>query len=504
MARRSHVPPICVSLGFPDPEPLLRCALLEIGKGNRFFEIRLDHFRNPETGLDCISQLRQAAPGVQILATCRSHECGGNFRGPAERQFRLLADAVRHGVHWVDLEVELAERASTQAAQLHARTQLIISYHNFESTPSLDRILRRLQRHPATAYKIATTARKPSDNWRLLDFTRRNFRCRLITLAMGEMGLCTRVLSIMYGGLYSYAAPSCGQPTAAGQLTSDELRHLYRVEKLSRSTKVYGVIGDPIGHSISPDIHNHAFEACRLDAVYLPFWVPRGQLGDFFHLATGIGLAGCSVTIPHKQSVMRYLDKIEPLAVRIGAVNTVWKKQGRWRGTNTDVDGVLIPLERRTPVSGARVLIAGSGGAARAAAFALSSQRAQVFITARNLQKAREIARACGGQVISREQAEQQEFDILIHATPLGMHPHPEGCFFDGRIPARIVFDMVYRPVETTLLRRAREQGKMTISGLEMLIEQAVRQFEIWTGREAPRAVMEQAAQRAVGLLPPE
>src|ERR1700682_563742 len=306
-------------------------------------------------------------------------------------------------------------------------------------------------------------------------------------LTMGEAGLATRVLGTSWGALYTYAAPNCSEGTASGQVSARQLRHLYRVEKFSRQAKIYGVIADPVRHSISPAVHNRAFQAKRMDAVYLPFLVHPVQLKDFLMLADKLPVAGFSVTIPHKQKIMRYLDIVDPLARRIGAVNTVWRKAGKWRGTNTDAEGVTVPLGKRIRLAKSSVLLVGNGGAARGAAFALVDAGAKVSIVGRNPDRVRSLAKACGGEPLLREQAEARKFDAVVHATPLGMYPNTEGCFFQNSIPADLVFDMVYNPIETVLTRHAAQQGLTVISGLQMFVEQAVRQFEIWTGCSAPR-----------------
>ncbi|MGH9659509.1 MAG: shikimate dehydrogenase family protein, partial [Bryobacteraceae bacterium] len=192
------------------------------------------------------------------------------------------------------------------------------------------------------------------------------------------------------------------------------------------------------------------------------------------------------------------IDLIEPVARRIGAVNTVWRRGGKWRGANTDAAAVAGPLARHLNLAKSSVLIAGNGGAARGAACALAEAGAKVSLTGRNIDRVRALAKTCGAEALSREQAEAARFDALVHATPLGMFPHIEGCFFRDSLPAGIVFDMVYNPLETVLLRRAREQRKVVINGLEMFVEQAVRQFEIWTGESAPRPAMEKAAREAL------
>jgi 3-dehydroquinate dehydratase/shikimate dehydrogenase len=204
------------------------------------------------------------------------------------------------------------------------------------------------------------------------------------------------------------------------------------------------------------------------------------------------------VTIPHKQKVLRYLDVVDPLARRIGAVNTIWRKSGKWRGANTDAEAITIPLARKLRLPKSSVLLVGNGGAARGAAYALVGSGAKVSIVGRNPDRVRSLAKACGAEPLLREQIQARKFDALVHATPLGMYPHVDGCFFPDSLPAELVFDMVYNPLETALLRRATEQGLTVISGLQMFLEQAARQFEIWTGSSAPRAVMEKAAMEAL------
>jgi 3-dehydroquinate dehydratase / shikimate dehydrogenase len=405
---------------------------------------------------------------------------------------------VRNGAQAVDVEVETAEASRDALAQFRGRAQVVVSYHNYEATPPMDTIVNRMMKVQADAYKIVTTARKPSDNVRVLAAAKALPKQRMVVLAMGELGFPTRVLSPVFGGAYTYAAPMCAEGTAAGQVSARYLRHLYRVEKLKKSAKIYGVIADPVRHSISPTVHNRAFQSRRVDAVYLPFLVSPACLRDFFVMAERLPLAGFSVTIPHKQKIIRYLDCVDPLAKRIGAVNTVWRKAGKWRGTNTDAAGVTAPLARALRLQNASVLIAGNGGAARGAAYALSEAGAKIALVGRNPDRVRALSKITGAEPLLREQLNGRKFDIMVHATPLGMHPHVNECFFEGKIPAEVVLDMVYNPMETLLVRRAREQGCTVVPGLEMFLEQAVRQFEIWTGETAPRAVMQKAAVEAL------
>ncbi|MFB3829463.1 MAG: shikimate dehydrogenase [Bryobacteraceae bacterium] len=492
------LPRVCIALGLPDTGKLLDHARREVEAGETFLEFRLDYLDRPECGAEAIRRFLDQFPECTVLATCRRHQNAGRFNGSIEEQIRILDLAVRQGAQAVDVEIETAEAAPERLNVLRGRAYLVVSYHNYEGTPALDPVLGRMMRIPADVYKLVTTARKPTDVGRVLALAKEHSKTPLVVLAMGELGFPARVLSTACGGLYTYAAPVAAEGTAAGQVCARQLRHLYRVEKLGKATKVYGVIADPVRHSISPAIHNRAFQAKRLEAVYLPFLVQPPQLRDFFALAGKLPISGFSVTIPHKQKVIRYLDVVEPLARRIGAVNTVWRKAGKWRGTNTDAAGVTGPLSRRMRLRNASVLIVGNGGAARGAAFALAEAGARLAVVGRNPDRVRALAKSCNAEALAKEQLESRYFDAIIHATPLGMFPRVSECYFNGSIPADIVFDMVYNPLETVLIRLAREQGKTVIPGLEMFIEQAVRQFEIWTGETAPRSLMEKTAAEAL------
>ena len=498
MAQTRLFPRICIALGLPDVQTLLDHARREAAAGETFLEFRLDFLEDPAKGVEAIPAFLEEFPECTILATCRRHQNHGKFNGSIEEQLAILDLAVRHGAHAIDVEIESAAAAQERLAQFRGRTQIVVSYHNFEATPPMEPILNRVMRVPADAYKVVTTARKPSDNVRVLAAAKEVTRQPLVVLAMGELGFPTRVLSPVFGGAFTYAAPMCASGTAAGQVSARSLRHLYHVDKLKKTTKIFGVIADPVRHSISPAVHNRGFQARRLDSVYLPFLVSPAALRDFFSMAERLPLAGFSVTIPHKQKIIRYLDSVDPLARRIGAVNTVWRKAGKWRGSNTDAAGVTGPLQRLMRLQSASVLIVGNGGAARGAACALFDAGAKISVVGRNADRVRALAKICGGEPLLREQLAGRKFDAIIHATPLGMYPHVNECFFEGEIPGEVVFDMVYNPLETVLIRRARQQGKTVVPGLEMFIEQAARQFEIWTGETAPRAVMQKAALEAL------
>jgi 3-dehydroquinate dehydratase / shikimate dehydrogenase len=499
MARFNGLPRVCIALGFSDPGRLLECARREVASGEEFLEFRLDYLPDPRKGVEAIRSFLELHPDCAVMATCRRHQNHGRFNGSIDEQLHVLAGAIEAGAKAIDLEIETAEVVPAERlSAFRGETHLVISYHNFSGTPAMEVVLRRMLRIPADAYKLVTTANKPSDNLRVLALAKSHPRVPLVLLAMGEIGFPTRVLSAAYGGMFTYAAPAAAEGTAAGQVCARMLKQFYRIDRLTKTTKAFGVIADPVRHSISPAVHNRAFQARRINAVYLPFLVSGGQLKDLFILADKLPLSGFSVTIPHKQKILRYLDLVDPTTRRIGAANTVWRKGGKWRGTNTDVHGVIEPLSKVMRLPKSTVLLIGNGGAARSAAFALSGAGAQLSIVGRNADRVRALAKASGAEALDRDALPGRHFDALIHATPMGMFPHVNECYFQDAIPADVVFDMVYNPLETVLIKKAKEQGKTVIPGLDMFLEQAARQFEIWTEDSAPRPVMQRAAMESL------
>jgi 3-dehydroquinate dehydratase/shikimate dehydrogenase len=494
MTQRRALPRICIALGLPDVPRLLEQARREAESGENFLEFRLDYLPDPMQGARSIADFLSNYPNCTVLATCRRHQNHGRFNGSVEEQLRILEEAIRQGARAVDIEIETAELIQDRCAEIRARAYLIVSWHHFETTPPLDPVLKRMQKIPADVYKVVSTARKPTDTGRILAASRLSPKIPLVTLAMGEIGFPSRVLSTALGSIFTYAAPAHIQGTASGQVNARQLRSLYRTDKFSKSAKIFAVVADPVRHSVSPHVHNRAFQSRRIDAVYVPLLVNPHQLRDFFQFAEQLPLAGFSVTLPHKRRIMRYLDQIDPVARRIGAVNTVVRKAGKWRGLNTDAEAVSGPLSKILNLQKATALIIGNGGAARGAACALADAGTRVALTGRNPDRVRALARLVNGEPMSHDQVLMRHFDVVINATPIGMWPNINDCVFEDKIPGDVVFDMVYNPLETLLVRRAREQGKQVIPGVKMFIEQAVRQFEIWTGESAPRAAMESAA----------
>jgi 3-dehydroquinate dehydratase / shikimate dehydrogenase len=313
---------------------------------------------------------------------------------------------------------------------------------------------------------------------------------------MGDIALPARVLALRRRSALAYAPVEVA--TAPGQISLRAMKEIYRADRISSRTSVYGVIGDPIGHSLSPHLHNAGFRARTVDAVFLPFLVR--DLRDFLSVVNEFKISGFAVTIPHKQVILRHLDGCDPVADSIGAVNTVVVRgNGKLYGYNTDYIGVLRALERKIPLHGSRVLILGAGGSARAVAFALAQAGTAVCVCARRPRQAVALARSVGGQAVPRTRLRTEFFDAIVNTTPVGMYPHVTESPLGAReLNCHLLFDLIYRPRVTKLMQLAADRRIEIVSGLDMFIAQGTAQWEIWMGERAPIALMRRAVVRAL------
>ena len=462
------------------------------------FELRLDHLQEFAQIDFLLRRMLSHLHFPQAIATCRREAAGGAFKGTVAEQTAVLRAAVRAGCQWVDLEVESVGKASSSLLEQFQPARVIASYHDYRKTPSLGPLYRQLARLPVDMVKVATHAQGLRNNLQIRQLlkTYHQRSPKLVALAMGPSGIPSRLLGLLWGSAITYASPG-NHAVVPGQVSAEIMRSVYRVDRLDRRTRLYGVVGSCASMSLSPAMQNAAFQAKHVNAVFLPCETP--QLPDFLAVARRAGLMGFAVTMPYKSAILRALDWTDPLASRIGACNTVAVQGGKWKGWNTDAAAVVEVLTKRLRLSGSRVLILGAGGAARAAAYALHAEGATVIVAARREEMGRRLARAVSGEAVSWEGAEGQDVDIVINASPVGMYPHVDASPLDlARLRTNLVFDMVYYPLETRFITEARGRGLITISGLEMLVAQGARQFEIWTGLAAPRALMEQAARQVL------
>lgn len=491
---------ICVAITGNTAEAMIRKAEAAL-EDVSFLEFRLDYLEDPLFALPSFRALLARRPNIMAIATCRRSASGGRFHGSTDDERHILLQAAQAGFPLLDLEIESAEAISAdELNQLRSSAaNLIISYHDFAATGDLDSVLDRMRSLDPDLMKIVPTAQSLADNLALFQTLKRaGSGERILAMCMGERGLVSRVLGPRFGSAFTFASTAEGEASAPGQLTARTLLDLYRLDQIDQTTRIYGVAGSHVRSSLSPLMHNTAFRSQGVNAVYLPLQVDA--VDDLVRLTRELPLDGLSVTMPYKQQILPYLDGCDALSRRIGAVNTVLRtRDGTLHGSNTDVAGVTDPLEQRLSLRGARVLLLGAGGAARAAAFGLVDKGATVAILNRTHEPARKLASECGATVLDRNELARERFDVLVNATPLGMSG------FSDALPLRpeelrtnLVFDLVYNPLETPLLRLAREQGLATISGLEMFVAQGARQYELWTGSAAPGSTMHEAVENAL------
>lgn len=447
-------------------------------------ELRLDTVRDPSAA-GALSGRRLPA-----IVTCRPEWEGGCFAGSEADRKRLLGDALSLGAEYVD--VEWRSGFDDLIARDGGR-RIVLSSHDFDGVPAdLAARMRAMRATGAEVVKVAVMPRTLSDTLTLLPLASPD--APTVLVAMGEAGIASRVLPERFGSCWTYA----GDGAAPGQVPANRLLDEYGFRRLSARTRIYGVVGRPVGHSVSPAMHNAAFRAAGLDAVYLP--LAAASLDDFFTFADALVVDGASVTSPFKLEACERADERDEISGRIHSANTLKRDGRRWLARNTDVAGFLGPLERVANLSGARTTVLGAGGAARAAALALMSAGADVRVSARRLQEAARVARLVGA-TSAPWPVEAGSWDILVNTTPVGTFPDVQATPFDGPFTGHLVYDLVYNPPETRLVREAAAAGLRTLGGLDMLVAQAERQFEWWTGLEPSGRLMRAAARARLDTL---
>lgn len=489
---------VCVAVIASNPDELIEKAE-NLARDNSFLELRLDYIPRPATALARLREFMETHPHITVIATCRRAAAGGKFQGSIAAQLEILAKAAAVGCQLIDIELQTAVRLKpAQLEKMRAKAAIVLSFHDFKATEKLDETLKKMAAYPADFYKVVGTARSLYDNVTMMRFLERHHDDHaLVGLCMGEQGIISRVLAVRAGSRFTFAAVTATERTAPGQVTAQELRSTYRIDQVDAATKVFGVVGDPISHSLSPAIMNAALRRENVNGVFLPLHAK--SLKDLLACMREIPIQGLAVTMPYKEDILPFLDNTDPFTTKIGACNTVVRSQdGKLYGFNTDTSGVVRPLEQRMTLNDARVLVLGAGGAARAAVFGLRERGAQVFILNRSLPAAQKLARQAKARTIKRADLKKLDFDVIINATPVGMGNNHESPLNADEIKAQYVFDMVYDPAETKLIQLARLRGAQVILGREMFVHQAARQFEIWTGKPAPREDMMRIVQFAL------
>ena len=502
---------ICVSICEETVEKLMA----ELRRAEEFadvIEIRLDGLKVEHIG----NALDQLSSEKSILLTVRPENQGGKINNNIRGRISLwtsfaMNKNIDHRTVWIDHESDLT--AWQEWMPWTDDLFVIRSQHHFDGVPDrLDSVYERIVSDTQTG-KIAVHAKEVTDTiglWNLLERANKAGN-RFIPIAMGEAGKWTRILGLAHGSFMTYASLETGRETAPGQVSVEDMIEVFRVKEIDRSTAVYGIVAGNTSYSVSPWMHNAGFKAAGLNSVFVPLQV--ADLEAFMKRMVlpetrevDLNFKGFSVTNPHKRSIIPYLDEVDATAAKIGAVNTVRIEDGKLFGYNTDAPGFIEPLKRAFgDLTGHRVLVFGAGGAARACIFAMKNEGAVVTVTARNVEKGQTVADEFEVEYRppSDEKPAADDFEIVVNATPLGTAGNSEqfAVLDSAQMKGlKLVYDLIYNPVETTLIREAKAAGVPTIGGLEMLIAQGGKQFEIWTGLPGPAEEMTAAVRKRLNI----
>ncbi len=437
-----------------------------------------------------------------VLMTARRREDGGRWMKSEEERQMFLRSVIAAGVEYVDLEDDIADQIPR-----YGKTKRVISHHNMESTPdNLEELHERMSKLDPDIVKIATMATSFRDNVRMMNLVK-NAKIPTIGICMGEIGVITRVMANRLGSPFTYATFSEDKAIAPGQLNWKEMSSLYAYDTIDEHTKLFGVVADPVAHSYSPLIHNKAFKKIGLNARYLPFRVAKSDLPAFMDSIDELGIHGISITIPHKSAAMDYCTQVEASASGIGAINTMVTSDGNRIGYNTDyraamdciMEAFKLDPEVKHSMHGITALVLGAGGVTRAIAWGLKQRGAEVTVSSRTEDRARSLAGELGCRYVLWDDRYDNKYRLLINGTPVGMHPDVDTSpYMESALnPLMVVFDTVYNPENTMLVKYARRQQARVITGVDMFVRQAAYQFKLFTGREAPSGLMRETIKQA-------
>ncbi len=481
---------ICVAISEADAASAIAVAREAIARGAECLEFRFDHMPMLPDDLTPFQQLE-----VRRIATLREREQGGEWEGTNEKKWEFLWRAARAGF---DIDLELGHPLVNRTHLLKP-AKVIVSYHDNKKTPQVARIIESLVECSARSdmAKAAYSVRTMHDLAQLVEATDwfSLSRERYTVIGMGEMGMVTRVLAHRMGSVLSYASVSPGKETAPGQLDLETSKWL------GKEPVVTGIIGNPLDHTLSPLMHNAAFRAAAVRGVYLKWVTMVDELEDFLDVVEVLGIKGFNVTIPHKETIVPLLDRVDPVAERLGAVNTVVNEGGSLVGRNTDVIGVERTFEGHgVDVKGRTALVLGAGGASRSVLSFLMSKGADTDITNRTMGKAESLAKTFGAEAVTARVAEEKAYDIIVNCTPLGMKGFPQEMSISPHVlrEGQFVMDTVYNPPVTPLLAEAARKNAIAVNGKDMLIYQALASFEMWTGKAVDYEVMDKAFREAL------
>jgi len=492
---------ICVSIGRGRHRHVIAEHRHLCEEGAQLVELRLDYIRG-----DVNLQRLLADRPCPAVISCRREQDGGKWAGTEDQRRMLLRAAIAEGVEYVDLEDDVAA-----SIPRYGKTKRIVSFHDFRKTPEdLNTTHQRLAKLDPDIIKICTMANHPRDNLRVLSLMR-DSDIPMVGMCMGDIGTPSRILAGKFGAPFTYATFHHERALAPGQLSFAHMREIYRYDEINADTEVYGVIADPIGHSLSPMLHNACFRKLGLNKVYVPFRVPKEDLDQFIGDASALGIKGLSVTIPHKEAVLKTLTQADGAVRGIGAANTVIFDGQQRLGYNTDYRAAMESLEEaldiepntEKPLKGKTALVLGAGGVGKAIAYGLIRRGADVVLSDGNPKFAMALSKRLECRRVEWALRHTIKTDLLINCTPIGMHPNVDETPYDKHHmrPSMLVFDAVYNPENTLLVKEARGRNCLVVTGVQMFVRQASLQFKLFTGKEGPVELMHDVVKRATAAV---
>ncbi|WP_020473989.1 shikimate dehydrogenase [Zavarzinella formosa] len=491
---------VCVIVG-RTRHKMMQIELEEaVTRGAKFIEVRLDFLSRAVDFQRLMPHKR-----CEWVATLRRHTDGGRWKGTEDERRTVLRQAIVGGFDWVDIETDVAGDI-----RRFGKVKRIVSYHNFEGTPdNIEEIYAKMCEQDSDVVKIVTMAQHPKDCMKILKLIK-NSKKPTIGHCMGEIGLPSRILSLKMGAPFLYAAFNKERGIAPGLPSLDEVKRFFQVDRINSDTKVYGVMGDPVSHSFSPALHNAMFHRVGENAVYLPFRVPRGEFQETVQAFEQLPVTGYSVTIPHKESAAAIAVEKDARVQETSAANTLVRRANGFHAANTDYDAALNAMKDTLPktedgvskpLNTCSAMILGAGGAARAVVHALHRAGvAPIYVVGRTMEKAEKLAAEVSGKAVEWERRHNLTCDYVVNCTPLGMHPNlDESPLIPGFLkPDMVVFDTIYNPEQTMLLKEAKLRGCQIVSGVDMFVRQAAIQFELFTGRKPALEEMREIFRRAM------
>ncbi len=492
-------PAICAVIG-RTRHKMVQIEIQQAAKqGARLIELRLDFLAKAPD----FKRLLEGRP-CPLIATFRRPGDGGRWGGTERERQMLLRQAIVAGFDYVDLETDIAD-----TVRRFGQVKRIVSYHNLRETPAdLEEIFAAICDQDPDIIKIAVTAQQPLDNLRVLRLIAKSPK-PTIAHCMGDVGTCSRLLSLRYGAPFTYGNFNKERSIAPGMFSFHDLLKVYAADQINAQTKVFGVIGDPVAHSLSPLIHNRALRQCGINGMYVPFRVSRGELPEFVQAFRELPVAGYSVTIPHKEAAARLAGHRDPAVDTMGAANTLVAMDGGFAAYNTDAQAAIDSLRANLPagadgnpglLSSRTVLLLGAGGVGRAIAHALRREGAALTIANRTPDRAEKLAEEIGCKHVDWAARHNIICDTLVNCTSVGMHPNLDESPIHNSFlkPGLMVFDTIYTPETTLLVREARGRGCHVLTGVDMFVRQAGLQFKLFTGHEAPLEMMTSLVRRAL------